>query len=140
MKEKVKKMKYAEFLVEYSKQPLVLSLKEMEEILEGKEFEKYKKIISGLSLGNQWLLIKYLCALLCEKEEVVKEEDCYEISNRVNHLVTMIEAVKRKEILSQILYQEMNESLFLPAVVSCVRVENYLVLNERYLGNIVRLN
>lgn len=133
-------MKYAEFLVEYSKQPLVLSLKEMEEILEGKEFEKYKKIISGLSLGNQWLLIKYLCALLCEKEEVVKEEDCYEISNRINHLVTMIEAVKRKEILSQILYQEMNESLFLPAVVSCVRVENYLVLNERYLGNIVRLN
>lgn len=131
-------MKYAEFLVEHPKHPLGLSLKEMEEILEGKEFEKYKNIISGLSLGNQWLLIKYLCALLCEKEEVVKEEDCYEISNRINHLVTMIEAVERKEILSQILYQEMNESLFIPAVVSCVRTENYLVLNERYLGKIVR--
>ena len=130
-------MKYAEFLAQHSRRSFELSLEEMEDILEGKEFEKYKKIISGLSLGNQWLLIKYLCAMLCEKEEVVKEEDCYEISNRINHLVTMIEGVKRKEILSQILYQEMNESLFLPAVVSCVKTENYLLLNERYLGNIV---
>lgn len=130
-------MKYTDFLAHHSECSFELSLEEMEDILEGKEFEKYKKIISELSLGNQWLLIKYLCAMLCEKEEVVKEEDCYEISNRINHLVTMIEGVKRKEILSQILYQEMNESLFLPAVVSCVKTENYLMLNERYLGNIV---
>ena len=38
-----------------------MSLEDISEILEGKRFEEHKRMISELSLGQQWNLIKYFC-------------------------------------------------------------------------------
>ena len=124
-------------LAEKSLSFINLDLEKAKEMIENKSLEEYQNMISQLSFGQQWFLIKFTCDVLCKKENKTTLEGCYRIADTINDLIATMEAVDKKGMLSQILYQEINSSRFLVTVVSCIRTENYVMLNERYFGEIL---
>lgn len=122
------------------KQTAEITAEEMKEILVGKNFEENKKKLLKIPFGEQWEVIKNLCMLLCEKENEVTEENCYEIADMINCMISIIEEIDKGGLLCQIVYQEINQSMFLLAVVSLARTEKYLQLNNRYLEGIISIN
>lgn len=124
---------------QYYKQCLVgISKKEMEEILSGYGYEKYRQKISGLSYKQQWILTDYLCELLTVRKTKVEAgmAKYKEISGWLNNVLDMLEAVDEKGVLGEKAYRFINKSELLLKVVSSVKTPAYLRLCEQALVGI----
>ena len=96
----------------------------------------HKKQLEELSYKQRWLLSEYLCGLLSTKETKadVGNEKYIEISAWINNLIDIWEEVDSSGIIIEKIYQYINKNELLLKVVSCIKTEKYLMLNERYLA------
>ena len=112
-----------------------VTFEEMDDILQGNGFEKYRQRISELGYNQQWLLTDYLCERMVTK--ATADEMCLgryrEISGWVDNVLDMLSAVDEKGILSEKAFCFINKNELLVKVVSNIKTEQYLVLCDRFL-------
>lgn len=111
---------------------------EMDEILQGRGFEKYKKKMMDLSIRRQWLVTEYLCEMLTVKKTAAETGTARyrEISGWLGNVLDLLEAVDDKGVLSEKAFQYINKNELLLKVVSSVKNVQYLKLCDKLLGNV----
>jgi len=124
--------------IQYVKQcELGLSKEEMEEILEGKGFEKYKQKIIDLTPKQQLQLTDDLCQLLLAKptEADTGKARYREIGTWLGNLLDMMKEVDPSGMLEEKVFQWINGNELLVRTVSTVKVPQYIYLADIIAGN-----
>jgi hypothetical protein len=127
------------FLMYYKQWMTGFSRKEMEDILEGRGFEKYRaKITKDFSYRQQWMLTECLCEMLTTKK--TKDEAgrgrYREISGWMSNVLDLIKAVDENGILLEKAFRFINRSELLVDVVNNVETPEYLELCDRFIGDV----
>lgn len=135
----IKSEEIAGSFMRYEKQCRVgLTFEEMDDILQGKGFEKYRQKITELNYNQQWLLTQYLCEHLVTKE--TKEEmgmgRYREISGWIDNVLDMLAAVDERGVLGERAFYFINKNELLLKVVSNIKTGQYLSLCDKYLEGV----
>lgn len=115
-----------------------ISMAEMEEILEGTSFKKYRMLVGGLTYRQKWLVTEELCELLTRKQ-TIKETGMgryKEISGWINNVFDLLEVIDEKGVLSEKAFQIMSKNELLLKTVSSVETEQYNLVCKRLYGNL----
>lgn len=139
VKQFIKSEEIALEFIRYEKQRRIgMSVEEIDEILQGKCYEKHRKRIMELSYNQQWQLTDYMCERLTTKE--TKEEmgvgKYKEISGWIDNVLDMLAVVDEKGVLSEKAFCSINKNDLLLKVVSNIKTRQYLVLCDKLLGNV----
>jgi hypothetical protein len=126
------------FLNYYRQWQIGLTIKEIDDILSGTGFKKYReKITNELNYRQQWLLTDYLCERLGSRD--TKEETgaarYKEIAGWMSNVLDMIKEIDGNGILCEKAFRIIGRSELLLKVVSSVKVPEYLELCDRFLAD-----
>lgn len=110
---------------------------ELEEILQGKGFERNRRKLEEMDYGKRWKVMEYLCELLVTKKTEAEAgiPRYSEISGWMGNVLDMLEAADPQGIMSERAFQFINKNELLLKVVGSVRVPEYLKLCDRFLGD-----
>jgi hypothetical protein len=127
------------FLMYYRQWMTGFSRKEMEDILEGRGFEKYReKITKDFTYRQQWMLTEYLCEMLTTQK--TKDEAgrgrYREISGWMSNVLDLIKAIDENGVLLEKTFRFINKSDLLVDVVNNVVTPEYLELCDRFIGDV----
>jgi hypothetical protein len=125
------------FMQYYRQWQIGFTIKEIDEILSGIGFEKYKeKITTQLNYKQQWLLTDYLCERLSTRptKEQLGTARCKEIAHWIENVLDLITEIDEKGVLSEKVFQQINKDEILLKAVSTVKIPQYLALCTKYLG------
>lgn len=137
VKQFIKSEEIAMDFMRYEKECRVgITFEEMDDILQGNGFEKYRRKITELSYSQQWLLTEYLCERLITKPtaDEMGLGRYREISGWVDNVLDMLSVVDEKGILSEKAFCFINRNELLVKVVSNIKTGQYLALCDRFLG------
>lgn len=139
VKQFIKSEEIALEFMRYEKQCRIgMSIEEIDEILLGKGYEKYRKKIMELSYNQQWQLTDYICERLTTKD--TKEEmgvgKYKEISGWIDNVLDMLAVADDKGVLSEKAFYFINKNEQLLKVVSTVKTRQYLALCDKILGEV----
>ena len=114
-----------------------LSKKQLEEILEGKGFEKYKQKLKELSKKQQIHVVNSLCNLLDLKPTAIDtgKAKYREIGTWLGNVLDMMKEVDPSGMLEEKVFQWTNGSERLVRTVSTVKVPQYVYLADIIAGN-----
>jgi len=137
IKQFIKSDEVAEGFRSYVRQCEVgMSFEEMDEILQGRGFERNLQKIRKLTYRQQWLLAEYLFELMHTKE--TREEaglaKYKEIAVRIDNVLDLLSEVDEKGVLVEKTFGFINKNELLLKVVSNVKCRKYLELCENVLG------
>ena len=116
---------------------LGLSKEQLEEILEGRGFERYKQVIMSLSIKQQMQLANSLCTLMEIKPTTAETGKARyrEIGTWLGNVFDMMKEVDSTGMLEEKVFQLVNGSELLVRTVSSVKVPQYLYLADIIAGN-----
>jgi hypothetical protein len=136
----IKSDKISSSFVQYYRQwQIGMTLQEIDDILSGTGYEKYrKKLTTELNFRQQWLLTGYLCDRLATKKtkEEVGAARYKEIAGWMGNVLDMIKEIDEKGVLCETAFQFINKNELLLKVVSSVKVPEYLELCDKFLGDV----
>lgn len=139
VKQFIKSDEIADSFMAYMKQCSVgMSLEEMDEILQGKGFEKNLERIKGLTYRQQWLLTEYLCERMLTKEtkEAVGIGRNKQIAEWIDNVIDILGEADEKGVLAEKVFGFINKSEELLAVVSNVKCRKYLEMCEKMMEEV----
>lgn len=137
VKQFIKSEEIAESFVRFEKQYYTgVSLEDVEEILEGRAFEKHRRQVMALSYKQKWQLTELLCERVTTKEtaEEVGMGRYREISGWLNNMLEILISADEGKMLSEKVFFFINKSELLTRVVSNVKTEKYLVLCDEFVS------
>ena len=138
VKQFIKSDEICDSFIQYERQCRIgLSKEEMEEILEGKSFEKHKQRILELSIKQRLQIADYLCNLMEIKLTAAETGKARyrEIGDWLGNVFDMMREVDPTGMLEEKVFHWTNSSELLIRTVTSVKVPQYLVLADIIAGN-----